>query len=52
MSEHKITPDQVKKIEDALEERKKLDRRTEPADVPEDINRRTKGKDRRKVQAN
>lgn len=48
MSEHNITPDQVKKIEDALEERKKLDRRTEPKAVPEDFNRRAKEQDRRK----
>ena len=48
MSEKKITPEQVRKIEDALEERKELDRRTEPAAVPEDFNRREEAKDRRK----
>ncbi|MGI9286408.1 MAG: hypothetical protein ACR2P1_13550 [Pseudomonadales bacterium] len=48
MSEQKITPEQVRKIEDALEERKKLDRRTEPTAVPEDFNRREQVKDRRK----
>lgn len=50
MSEHTITPEQVKKIEDALEERKKLDRRVEPKSVPEDFNRRAKQRDRRKNQ--
>jgi hypothetical protein len=48
MSEHKITPEQVRKIEDALEERKKTDRRSEPKAVPEDFNRRSREKDRRK----
>ncbi len=48
MGEHKITSEQVKKIEDALEERKKLDRRVEPKAVPEDFNRRAKQTDRRK----
>ena len=48
MSEQRITPEQVRKIEDALEERKKLDRRTEPKAVPEDFNRRAQEKDRRK----
>ncbi len=48
MGEHKITPEQVKKIEDALEERKELDRRIEPKTIPEDFNRRAKETDRRK----
>lgn len=48
MSDHKITPEQVRKIEDALEERKKQDRRTEPKPVPEDFNRRSRQQDRRK----
>ena len=47
MSDKKITPDVVKKIESALEERKpKSDRRKNEGGVPASIDRRA-GKDRR-----
>ena len=47
MTDKKITPDVVKKIESALEERKvKHDRRSPEAEKPVPVERRT-GKDRR-----
>jgi hypothetical protein len=46
MSQKKITPDAVKKIESALEERKiKRDRRTDG--VPPPVSERRAGRDRR-----
>lgn len=47
MTKKTLTPDAVKKIESALEERKpKAERRQKSAPVPSDKDRRT-GKDRR-----
>lgn len=48
MSEKKITPDVVKKIESALEERKvKRDRRTEKSETAPPTGDRRAGRDRR-----
>lgn len=49
MSTHRITPEQVRRIEEALEERKpKSDRRQKEAPVGEDGERRVRS-DRRKA---
>ncbi len=49
MAEHQITPEQVRKIEEALEERKPgAARRKKETPVPTDTERREKSGDRRK----
>ncbi len=48
MSKHQITPEQVRKIEEALEERKQnRDRRQSDDSFPSDFDRRESRNDRR-----
>lgn len=50
MSKHQITPEQVRKIEEALEERKQTsDRRQAGDDFPDEFERRETSNDRRQA---